>query len=211
MDCGALCFWFDASPLWSLLLALGERGRGEKGKLAMLLGNSGEVTLIVKHVMNVRKRQPWINFPIYLRTPFLTPGSVKTASQLQNTNQGEPTAAREEPNIKYSPLEVIRLPFSSDTLLLPRHSSNLNLGPTLPQDFCAPVGLLAPAAEQTTHPWEWDLKTWLLTKLSLVTWPEQEVHQLDTKRAELKTTRFCSDFRLLNNKGTLLISVCING
>ena len=58
MDCGALCFWFDASPLWSLLLALGERGRGEKGKLAMLLGNSGEVTLVVKHVMSVKKRQP---------------------------------------------------------------------------------------------------------------------------------------------------------
>ena len=153
MVCGALCFWFDAFPMWSLLLALGERGRGEKGKLAMLLGNSGEVTLIVKHVMNVR-----INFPIYLRTPFLTPGSVKTASQLQNTNQGEPTAAREEPNIKYSPLEVIRLPFSSDTLLLPRHSSNLNLGPTLPQDFCVPVGLLAQAAEETPHPCDWDLK-----------------------------------------------------
>ena len=59
MDCGALCFWFDASPLWSLLLlALGERGRGEKGKLAMLLGTSGEVTLVVKHVMSVKKRQP---------------------------------------------------------------------------------------------------------------------------------------------------------
>ena len=154
---------------------------------------------------------PWINFPIYLRTPFLTPGSLKTASQLQNTNQGEPTAAREEPNIKYSPLEVIRLPFSSDTLLLPRHSSNLNLGPILPQDFCAPVGLLTPAAEQTTHPWEWDLKNMSFDKVVTDHLTRSESPQLDTKRQKLKTTRFCSDFRLLNNKGTLLISVCING
>ena len=129
----------------------------------MLLGNSGEVTLVVKHAMSVKKRQRWVNIPIYLRTPSLTPGSVKTASQLQNTYKGERTAAREETNIKYSPLdfEVIRLPFSSDTLLLQGHSSNLNFGPTLPQDFCVPVGLLAQAAEETPHPCDWDLKIWL--------------------------------------------------
>ena len=41
---------FDASPL--ALLALGDRGRGEKGKLAMSFDSSGEASLVIATTKN---------------------------------------------------------------------------------------------------------------------------------------------------------------
>ena len=74
-------FWFDALPLLSLL-ALGERGRGEKGKLAMSFDSSGETSLII-NMKNCRFGNTEVMSAKYLNTSSLTPGSLKTASQLE--------------------------------------------------------------------------------------------------------------------------------
>ena len=44
-----MSFWFDEPPL--ALLDLGERGRGEKGKLAISFESSGETSLVMVNVM----------------------------------------------------------------------------------------------------------------------------------------------------------------
>ena len=76
---------FDAPPL--AVLALGERGRGEKGKLAKSFDSSEEASLVVATTMNkCRFLKGGENISLkHLRSSSSTPASWKTACQLETT------------------------------------------------------------------------------------------------------------------------------
>ena len=73
------------------LLALGERGRGEKGKLAKSFDSSGEASLVITTTMNkCRFLKGGENISLkHLKSSSSTPDSWKTASQLETTCKGK--------------------------------------------------------------------------------------------------------------------------